>query len=158
MFKRAPSASPHVRAACQGAPMDPFRSRDTKSFILFVQGFDEEARPTRWWAVPGVLLTSREIQSVTAFVRRMSAKRIVAVAHLFEKVRKKLMYRHRNLEDDSVTTGLTFRLVKKHSGLIWSFLTRFGFRFNIHNGNSCGKPAYGNDSVGKNLCREGCSR
>ncbi|VDO64478.1 unnamed protein product [Heligmosomoides polygyrus] len=30
--------------------MDPPRSRDTKSVISVVQGFNEEVRPTRWWA------------------------------------------------------------------------------------------------------------
>ncbi|VDO62492.1 unnamed protein product [Heligmosomoides polygyrus] len=50
LLERAPAASPFVPVACQSAPMDPPRSRDTKGVISVVQGFHEEVRPTRWWA------------------------------------------------------------------------------------------------------------
>ncbi|VDP00896.1 unnamed protein product [Heligmosomoides polygyrus] len=49
LLERAPAASPFVPVACQSGPMDPPRSRDTKSVISVVQGFHEEVR-----SMPGV--------------------------------------------------------------------------------------------------------
>ncbi|VDO83820.1 unnamed protein product [Heligmosomoides polygyrus] len=45
----APAAFPFIPVACQSAPVDPPRSRVTKSVFSFVHGFHKEVRPTLWW-------------------------------------------------------------------------------------------------------------
>ncbi|VDO18483.1 unnamed protein product [Heligmosomoides polygyrus] len=42
LLERAPTASAFDPVECQSAPMDPLRSRDTKSVISVVQFFHEE--------------------------------------------------------------------------------------------------------------------
>ncbi|VDO19007.1 unnamed protein product, partial [Heligmosomoides polygyrus] len=54
--------------------MDPPRSRDTKSVISVVQGFTKKSKKLID-GYPGVLLSSREVESVTTLVQRVSAKR-----------------------------------------------------------------------------------
>ncbi|VDP46177.1 unnamed protein product [Heligmosomoides polygyrus] len=43
LLEREPTAYPFVPVTCQSGPMDPTRSRDTKSVISVVQGLHEES-------------------------------------------------------------------------------------------------------------------
>lgn len=50
LHELATATSLFVLVACQSAPVDSRRSRNSETVISFVRGIHKEFRPLRWWA------------------------------------------------------------------------------------------------------------